>query len=31
MAQDVAEFIEGHGLKETTLIGHSMSVADTSQ
>ncbi|KAJ9424702.1 non-ribosomal peptide synthetase [Fusarium oxysporum] len=24
MAQDVAEFIEGHGLKETTLIGHSM-------
>jgi len=24
MAQDVAEFIEGHGLKDTTLIGHSM-------
>jgi hypothetical protein len=24
MAQDVAEFIEGHGLTDTTLIGHSM-------
>ncbi|KAF4974004.1 hypothetical protein FZEAL_9048 [Fusarium zealandicum] len=24
MAQDVADFIEGHGLSETTLIGHSM-------
>ncbi|KAF4459365.1 alpha beta fold family [Fusarium albosuccineum] len=24
MAQDVAEFIQGHGLSETTLIGHSM-------
>ncbi|KAF5022546.1 hypothetical protein F66182_5379 [Fusarium sp. NRRL 66182] len=24
MAQDVAEFIKGHGLEETSLIGHSM-------
>jgi pimeloyl-ACP methyl ester carboxylesterase len=26
MADDVAGFIEEHNLKDTTLIGHSMSV-----
>lgn len=30
MAADVADFIRQHGLKETTVIGHSMYVPSTS-